>query len=524
MGKKKLPDDDMDKKKTPSDNINKKNTANEHIEKKKTPADNINKKNEPNESIEKKKITNDDIDKKKNIIVDTNKNKIDMKKIDKKTILNVVIAVCTVTVVFLGYQGFFNKGISSQCKKTLSGPAKVFHNEKGWHLTVGDKPFFVKGVCYRYTPIGKGADYDIAKANPNAWKMDAALMAEMGVNTIRLYQPGDSVEDTKKLIRIFFDKHGIKTALGNFLGFWDWPPANYSDPAFREKIQKKVLDMVNEYKDEDGILFWILGNENNYSFDRGIRAWSNEEIAAMESDKDRRNAQASIYYRFLNQLAKEIKKIDPNHPVVMGNGELSSIHIAQALTPDIDILGGIVYQGKTFSSYFQRLERNYGKPNVFIEFGADRYDAEKKQESEDWQAFFLKVQWQEIINNAAGKDGEGNSLGGFVFEWCDEWWKFGPGNKDGWTIHDTKGSWSNTAYYFDAKARNNMDEEWFGVVGLDPLKTKDGVEKRVLTKSYYVLKSAWAEKKVSKNKFNKAGIVLSLIILSGSLFYRKKIK
>ena len=188
----------------------------------------------------------------------------------------------------------------------------------------------------------------------------------------------------------------------------------------------------------------------------------------MTSSRERRIAQAKIYYRFINELAKEIKKIDTKHPVVMGNGELASIHIAKALTPDVDILGGIVYQGKAFPSYFQRLRRNYGKPNIFIEFGADRFDAEKNKESEDWQAFFIKLQWHEIVKNSANRDddGEGNSLGGFVFEWSDEWWKFGPGNKKGLVIHDTKGSWSNPAYYYDAKARNNMNEEWFGLVGL----------------------------------------------------------
>ena len=201
---------------------------------------------------------------------------------DKKKILNIVTVVCALIVLLFGYQGFVDKSISSACKKTLSGPAKVFHDEKGWHLTVGGKPFFVKGVCYRYTPIGEGATYDISTANPAAWKMDAALMSQMGVNAIRLYQPGNDAKRTKKLIRTFFNDYGIKTALGNFLGFWNWPPANYSDPTFREKIKKQVLDMVKEYKDEDGILFWILGNENNYSFDRGIRTWGNDEIAAYD--------------------------------------------------------------------------------------------------------------------------------------------------------------------------------------------------------------------------------------------------
>jgi len=413
---------------------------------------------------------------------------------NKKFILNIGILASVILFLVSGFMAFSQAKTIFQSKSGPKGPVRVEKTDAGWVLTVGGKPFFIKGVCYRYTPIGRGERYDIFSNPRKPWLTDGAMMRDIGANSVRIYEPGANREEVKTAIRDLFEKFGIKTALGHFLGFWDWPPVNYSDPGFREEIKNEVLHMVRTYKDEDGILFWILGNENNYSFDRGLRDWTTPEIDLFGSPHQRREAKARIYYKFINDLARSIKEIDPGHPVVMGNGELASIHIAEELCPDVDILGGIIYQGKTFGSYFKQLERNFGKPNVFIEFGADGYDAFDKKEAEDWQAFFLKLQWLEIYKNRAGGEGARNSLGGFVFEWTDEWWKHSPGYKLGWKSHDTNGSWANTAYYFDAKARNNMNEEWWGIVGLDPKrKTAGGIEKRIPKKAYYVLKSLWAK-------------------------------
>ena len=47
----------------------------------------------------------------------------------------------------------------------------------------------------------------------------------------------------------------------------------------------------------------------------------------------------------------------------------------------------------------------------------------------------------------------------------------------------------------------NMNEEWFGIVGIDPVLV-DGVDKRILRKAYYVIREFWKNphdaKKVKK--------------------------
>lgn len=357
-----------------------------------------------------------------------------------------------------------------------------------YQLFVENKPFIVKGVCYNPIPIGKNYDYDWWSDPNEPWKIDGKLMQEMGINTIRIYQPGQNVEAVKKVISDFYNLYGIRTILGHWLGFWEHPAPRYGDEDFRERIKKEVLDMVREFKDQEGLLLWILGNENNYSFSGQINPWTSDEIEREPDLTKRINLKAKIYYSFVNELANEIRRIDPNHPVALGNGELRWLDLAREFCPDVDLVACIIYRGKTFGGLFRSLRAIFDKPILISEFGADAYDAYRDREDQDRQAFFLKSQWKEIYKNLAGR-GEGNCLGGTIFEWTDEWWKHSNPQ-----IHDTGGSWSSGSYYFDIKAPNNlnMNEEWFGIVAISEEK-EFGINKRIPRKAYYVLKEFFKE-------------------------------
>jgi hypothetical protein len=434
---------------------------------------------------------------------------------NSRTILNIALIIALILFILslIPTIPYLKNALDSM--RAPKGPVKVAKTHPGWRLTVGGRPFFVRGVVYEYVPIGKGLGYDIF-ADPNKpWLTDGPLMKKMGVNAVRFYKAGKDPNQTRQAIRDLYRNFGIKSALGHYLGYWDWPPPNYADPQFQNRMKEEIVEMVKAYKDEEGLLFWILGNENNYAFDRGERDWSTPEIDALNSPIEERKAKAKIYYTFINDLAKAIKGLDKNHPVVMGNGELTSIGIAKECCPDVDILGGIVYQGKSFGTYFERLERNLAKPNVFIEYGADRYDAVWQQEAPDWQAFFLKLQTMEIYKNRAGGEGTGNSLGGFAFEWSDEWWKHNPSYDKGWKVHDNGASWSNSAYYYDAKAGNNMEEEWWGLVSFDPKHMKNGQERRIPTKAYYVMQSLFTENAYSARKKFVPPTIFFLILVIG---------
>jgi hypothetical protein len=203
---------------------------------------------------------------------------------------------------------------------------------------------------------------------------------------------------------------------------------------------------------------------------------------------------AKIYYSFINELTSQIHKIDPNHPVALGNGELVGLDVARQFCPDVDLISCIIYRGKTFGNLFKSLKATFDKPILFSEFGADAYDAYLKKEDQNMQAFFLESQWQQIYANLANnRAGAGNCLGGAIFEWTDEWWKHNENDAQGWKAHDTESNWSNGSYYFDIKApgNKNMNEEWFGIVALSPTDLENGVNKRIPRKAYYLIREFW---------------------------------
>ena len=368
---------------------------------------------------------------------------------------------------------------------------------------VEGKPFLVKGVCYNPIPVGKPNDYDFWSDKFEPWKKDGELMQKMGINTVRFYQAGENLESVKKVVNDFYVLYGIHSAMGNWLGFWNYPAPFYDDKDFRDKVKKETLSMVESLKNEKGILCWILGNENNYSFSGRVNAWSSERIDKLKNPRICMLARAQSYYTLINEIAKDIHKIDPNHPVVMGNGELVCLDTAKEYAPDIDIIGCVIYRGKTFGNIFQSVRKTFDKPLLFIEFGCDSYDAFKKAEDEDMQAYFLESQWVEIYKNLANNpEGAGNCLGGTMFEWNDEWWKHNESASDGWATHDVESYWSNAAYYFDIRAERNMNmnEEWFGLVKLGVIANSDKLDKRIPRKAYYVLREFW--KKPQQGEMN----------------------
>jgi hypothetical protein len=374
---------------------------------------------------------------------------------------------------------------------------KTYKNSQ-YQLIVEGKPFVVKGACYNPIPIGQNHDYDWWSDQYKPWLVDGKLMQEMGVNTVRIYQTGDNTEAVRQVIRDLYEKFGIRTILGNWIGFWEYPCPLYGDKDFECRIKQQVTEMVRNFKDEPGVLMWVLGNENNYSCLGHVNPWSTDEIDQEQDPQKRKVLRAQLYYSYINSLAREIHALDPEHPVALGNGELIMLEVAKENCPDIDLIACIIYRGKTFGNLFRSLKATFDKPLLLSEFGADAYDAKLNKEDQNMQAFFLESQWRQIYDNLYGsKEGEGNCIGGAMFEWNDEWWKHNPVDADSWKVHDTESNWSNGSYYFDIEAPKNMNmnEEWFGLVALSSDEKELGLDKRIPRKAYYVVRDFWKNPK-----------------------------
>ncbi|MDD5281524.1 MAG: hypothetical protein PHC37_01655 [Candidatus Omnitrophica bacterium] len=376
---------------------------------------------------------------------------------------------------------------------------------KHYRLIVKGSPYIVKGVCYNPIPTGYNHEYDWWSDKARPWLVDGKLMKAMGINTIRLYQAGEDPQKVKQVISDLYQFYGIRTIMGDWLGFWEYPCPFYGDAQFQDKVKKNALDMVRLYKDEPGILGWILGNENNFSCLGQVNPWSTDDIDNEPDPQKRKMLRSKIYYSFVNDISKEVHKIDMNHPVGLGNGELIGLEFANQFCQDVDFVACIIYRGKSFGNLFRSVRMTFDKPVLLAEFGADCYDAYLKKEDQDMQAFFLQLQWNQIYENLANsKAGAGNCIGGTMFEWTDEWWKHFPDNPETWKVHDTESGWSNGSYYFDirAKANMNMNEEWFGIVALGD-QMENGLNKRIPRKAYYVIREFWKHPVLKKTRGRK---------------------
>ncbi|MDD5246309.1 MAG: glycoside hydrolase family 2 TIM barrel-domain containing protein [Candidatus Omnitrophica bacterium] len=372
----------------------------------------------------------------------------------------------------------------------------VQYDNRDWQLIVDGKPYLVRGITYAPTKVGESPDngtltnwmendfnkngkidgpYDsfVDKNGNNRQDKDEPavgdfkLMQEMGVNTIRQYHQPSAVNN--ELLRDLYKTYGIRVIMGDFLGKyaigsgapWD-PGTDYNNQEQKEKMLESVIKMVNQFKDEPYILFWLLGNENVYGY-------------GCNADKE-----PDAFFKFANEVALKIKEIDPEHPVAICSGDVLYLDKYAKDCPDIDIFGTNAYRGEEgFGLLWRQLKEETDKPVFITEFGCPAYAQNKPLETaQALQAQYHQGAWEDIEGNAAFRDGEGNSIGGVVFEWLDEWWKaYEP------FVHDAKGLF--TGPFPDGY----MHEEWLGICGQGDGKSSPFL--RQLRQSYNMYKKNW---------------------------------
>jgi len=377
--------------------------------------------------------------------------------------------------------------------KKKSGKGKVYtvqYETGDWQLMVDQKPYTIKGVTYAPTKIGQSPDegtmtswmeddfnnngkadgpYDAYVDNVSKVPVgDFQLMKDMGVNTIRLYHHPNPVN--KKVLMDMYDKYGIRVIMGDFLGKYalgsgaPWNPGtDYNNEEHKKNMIESVKQMVNEYKDEPYILFWLLGNENVYGY-------------ACNAD-----TQPDAFFKFANEVAKIIKEIDPDHPVAICSGDILFLDKFGKDAPDVDIFGTNAYRGDYgFGRFWKSVKEEADKPVFITEYGCPAFaDGKTLEEAEAAQAAYHKGAWDDIQNNAAFNNEAGNSIGGVAFEWLDEWWKaYEP------AIHDTKGLWAGPF------PDGYMHEEWLGLCGQG--EAADSPFFRHLRKAYYTYQKLWS--------------------------------
>jgi hypothetical protein len=377
-------------------------------------------------------------------------------------------------------------GFSSQTADTVT----TKKDGEGWRLLVNGRNYYVKGVVWSYSPRGQNYSYNLwGESDEFIRKLldyEFTLMKSAGVNAIRSFSL-----IPPRWVTYVYREHGIMTVINPLMGRYgatiggEWVPfVDYSDPLTRATLKAEALEVVRRYKAVEGVLMFALGNESNYGL-----SWSGFEIENLpEGEQD--TARARYLYSLFNETIEEAKTIVADVPFAIVNGDLQYIDLIVELMPALDILGANVYRGPSFTTLWKDVDKKLDLPVVFFEFGSDAFNARESREDQVAQARILKDQWQEMYSQAWGNGKRGNSIGGFVFEWRDEWWKYlQDKNLD---VQDKHASWSNQAYLFDwAEGRNNMNEEWFGITALGN-KNADGVYTAHPRTAYYVLAEIWA--------------------------------
>lgn len=260
----------------------------------------------------------------------------------------------------------------------------------GWQLQVDGKPYIAKGVTFSGS---RSADYE----------QDCARLAALGVNTLRTWGTGSET-------RVLLDaahKHGLKVLVGLWLR--QGRPGAESDDSFdyvhdTQGMKKQLADtltQVRAYKDHPAVLAWGIGNE-----------------VLLNSPDD---ASKEAYARFLEQVVREVKKLDAGHPVISVDAWTLGVPWWMKFTPSLDAYGINVYGGGIHALPGELQKAGVSKPWLVTEFGAQgEWDAPKDangipREPTDTEKYDAIVDgWK---NALAPHVQAGRCLGLFVFNY-----------------------------------------------------------------------------------------------------------
>jgi hypothetical protein len=281
-------------------------------------------------------------------------------------------------------------------------------------------PFDIRGISWSPSAPGQGAPNG---ATFTTWvPTDAPLMKAANINTVKTYGP-----IARPVLDVLL-QNGI-VAIVNVL-------ARSSD---------NYAATVTNLRDHPAILMWLVGNE-----------WNRNSLYG--------TCVADACFTRVNDVAADIKRLDPNHPVATSfapTGEVPTQSDVSRLGA-VDVWGLNVYSQPGFFGRFTawltlNTQLAAMKPFFMSEYGADAYNNLIPAPDEAAQAMALTRQTQEIRAQLSARNPALPCLGGTPFEWNDEWWKSGAsGTQDA-------GGFANGGVAPDQFG----NEEWWGVVDIE---------------------------------------------------------
>ncbi|WMJ73325.1 glycosyltransferase [Cytophagaceae bacterium ABcell3] len=272
-----------------------------------------------------------------------------------------------------------------------------------FQFNVDDKPYYIRGVVYNTGDFWEKGHLPLTRSILSA---DLRRIKEMGANTIRRYD--QNIYDVNVLN--IADEEDLKVIYGISLN----PATDYlKDSVAKKKSLKRVRSIVDRYKDKDAVLAWTIGGP----------VWNELEKSYQ---KPYLYLVRKAYTSFVEEVIQEIRKIDPDRPVMVVLNQSPELPAAliefRESLPSADIIGLNAYDEHYMASMSGLMEEHDpDRPYVFSEFGPQPYeltddnDAYVYEEDADFykgDRYFWK--WVKHIDLKKGEN-----LGGLAFCWKD---------------------------------------------------------------------------------------------------------
>ncbi|MFF5563356.1 discoidin domain-containing protein [Streptomyces sp. NPDC012623] len=238
----------------------------------------------------------------------------------------------------------------ASCAVALPAPAahaagsvvKVTGAQGSWQLTVDGAPYQVKGLTW-----GPAAA-EAARYMPD--------VASTGANTVRTW----GTDASSKPLFDAAAANGVKV----IAGFWLQPGGGpgsggcvdyLTDTTYKNNMLAEFPAWVNTYKDHPGVLMWNVGNESVLGLQN---CYGGTEL----------ERQRDAYTTFVNEIAKRIHAVDPNHPVTSTDAWTGAWPYYKRNAPDLDLYAVNSY-GDVCNIRRTWEDGGYTKPYIVTEGG-----------------------------------------------------------------------------------------------------------------------------------------------------------
>ena len=289
---------------------------------------------------------------------------------------------------------------------TITGKEMLVASRQRDGTLLAPTPIKLRGV--NYSPVDAGETIDSLQdarthLRNSRYVQDFELLQQLGANAIRTYADVGTDQTATVILNEAYNRK-----LMVLMTLADVTPS-------------EVTRVVNAYKDHPALLGWSIGNEWNLNLFFQPSQFPTVQEAAVA----------------VEQAAQLIHSLDPNHPVISGLG-LALTHsnlgpsIVQSefaeilsLAPSVDAWAFNIYRSESFDPFFFEWGLLSPHPVLISEFGTDGWNQQTGQLDDQLQAQTTVALWEEIHRHLSASHPEASCLGGFVFEWNDEWWKAG---------------------------------------------------------------------------------------------------